>query len=117
MHIHCLGVPDLIVSYTDGDPDVLQFDVTTAPASKLGLFVLGFGTGYYPFLGGGTLVPTMDLMFSTLSDSSGEMHLGAAVMDSYPEGFIAFAHVWFADPGGPNGFAATQAIEFELIKP
>lgn len=110
------GAPELEVTYDSG-PDILRFDVTGAPVARLGVFITSPTAVYLPFVGGGTLVPDLTLLTPTLVDGLGNSSFAAVVSGSYPLGATLYTHAWFKDPSGPSGFAGSNAVRWELIRP
>jgi hypothetical protein len=63
-------------------------------------------------LAGGLLVPTLDwaiLGFST--DASGRFIAGGTWPSGIPAGFSTVHQWWVMDAGGPQGWAATNAVK------
>jgi hypothetical protein len=73
--------------------------------------VVGFGQVNLPFKGG-LLVPSVDaLLLGLLSDAAGELALDSTWPSGVPGGFEFCLQAWIADPAGPKGFAASNALE------
>ena len=84
--------------------------VAHAPAT----LVLGTGVANLPFKGG-TLVPVPELLLTGLVlDSQGGLLLSATLPEELPAGLTLCLQLWSADPAGPKGFAATNALLITL---
>lgn len=108
------GLPAQTVSYTN--PRV-RIDVGRAPRAEAGALFIGFSVNRIPFLGGGTLVPSLDLVLPMISDANGAASTSFRVLNSFPAGLNSWMHSWFLDASGPNFFAASNATKVELIRP
>jgi hypothetical protein len=74
---------------------------------------VGLGTLYAPFKGG-TLVPTVDLINSGLTtDTDGTLVLSGTWIPA-PSGLQLYLQFWLADPAGPKGLAASNALRMTL---
>jgi hypothetical protein len=111
------GVPSLELSFTR-DPDVFHVAVTDAPLNEKGGLIVSFSLALTPFHGG-ILVPEILRVRRVRAGMGGALNLGIAIGPNrhFPEGQIGWAQAWFRDPAGPNGFAATNGVEFEIILP
>jgi hypothetical protein len=79
------------------------------PASAVHL-VVGVAVAELPFKGG-VLVPTPDLVLSGLpTDAAGSFTLQTDWPAGAPSGLVLLFQSWVQDAGGPQGFAATNAL-------
>ncbi|MHC4844862.1 MAG: FG-GAP repeat domain-containing protein [Planctomycetota bacterium] len=103
------GQPTLLGGGTlvGGEPVELALD--RAAPSATATLVFGWSELSAPFKGG-VLVPAPDLLFVTATNGDGEATLGANWPSGVPSGFSLFAQWWVSDAGGPNGFAASNAV-------
>ena len=108
------GTPAQDVSFVS--PRV-QIDVASAPRNEAGALFIGFREMRIAFLGGGTLVPSLDLVLPLVSNAAGDASTSFAVLRSFPAGLTSWMHSWFLDASGPNFFAASNATRVELIRP
>jgi len=104
------GAPSLLPSGTlvAGQPIALALGgaLESAPAALVvGLSELGL-----PFKGG-TLVPSVNLLFTGLTtDAGGALLLASTWPPGAPAGQPIYAQFWIADAAGLNGFAASNAV-------
>lgn len=82
--------------------------LTGAPASTLGMHVVGLTQLNLPFLGG-LLVPTPDILIPFETDAAGDAHIASVWPLGLPAGVQLVFQSWFLDPGAPQGFSATNA--------
>ena len=75
----------------------------------LAFFIVGAGTLNAPLFQG-TLVPTLDLIVVSQVGFWGDVTIGGDLPADLPSGLDFWAQAWVVDPGGPKGFAATNAI-------
>ena len=100
----------------DADGSLAAGDVVTLMASNVlentpAFLVIGFDTWYLPFAGG-TLVPSIDVVFNGLrTNAAGELTLSATWPDGIPPLFETYYQAWFLDPAGPQLFSATNALQ------
>jgi len=59
---------------------------------------------------GGTLVPATQLLVALVTDAAGGLELAGTWPAGVPSGAQVFVQVWIADPAGPAGFAASNAV-------
>jgi hypothetical protein len=60
---------------------------------------------------GGVMVPSLDIVLYGLPiDAAGDLELSGALGITLPSGFSLYLQHWFADPGAPVGFAASNAF-------
>lgn len=102
--------PTLSVTDTLSAGATLTVTLTQALPGALAHFVLGFSTMFLP-LKGGVLVPSPDLLLAGLPlDPTGKLVLGLPVPQPLPSGVDVTMQLWVSDPGGPAGFAASNAL-------
>ncbi len=111
------GDPELAVEY-DAGSNVLSFAVDQGPSAQGGLLIISANQLLAPFLGG-TLVPDPSILVAVATNGGGQVSVGAPLPPALhlPRGGYFYTQSWFDDPTGPNGFAATNGVEFELIIP
>lgn len=83
------------------------------PANSPAYFAYGVGQLNAPFLGG-TLVPNVGVGGGILALSTslfGSINIGAPLPAPVPSGISVVFQYWVVDSGGPQGFAASNAIE------
>ena len=108
------GDPVLIGSGTllVGDPVTLS--LTNALESTTTYFVIGLTEVNLPFYGG-TLVPSfsapLGLFLALPTDGAGELVLSDNWPSGIPSGTSFYFQHWIIDPGGPFGFAASNAVK------
>jgi hypothetical protein len=59
---------------------------------------------------GGVMVPSPDLLFVLTTDFFGASSFGGLWPAGVPSGFTTYFQWWIQDPGGPKGFAASNAL-------
>jgi hypothetical protein len=59
---------------------------------------------------GGVLVPSLDLLRAVQTDGTGSFLLTANWPPEVPHRTTAYFQFWMVDPGGPKGFAASNAL-------
>ncbi len=111
------GVPSMELSFTR-DPDVFHVTVEGAPLNEEGGLIVSFSLALTPFHGG-ILVPEIRRFRRITSGMAGSVNLGIPIglNRHFPGGALGWAQAWFRDPEGPNDFAATNGVEFEIILP
>ncbi|MEQ8767259.1 MAG: M12 family metallo-peptidase [Planctomycetota bacterium] len=107
------GDSRLLVTWIDAS-DSLRVAVQQAPSRAGGLFITSPFKVYQPFLGG-TLVPDWTILSPVATDAIGSSSVQVPVHGSFPHGVRLTTQAWFLDPLGT--FAASNAVEWELIKP
>ena len=107
------GTPALSVSYTKA-PSLLHLDSTGVPPFKPGAIFLSLAQALTPFKGG-ILVPFPQFQIFVMSSPAGVLPLALPVSFSFPTGVTLYVQEWFKDTG--PGYAATNGVRFELIKP
>jgi hypothetical protein len=110
------GTPVLELQYDPG-ADLLTTALAGAPVQQPGFLVVSPVSMPQPFFGGGTLVPAPDLICLLPTDASGSAALSMVMTQSFPSGGVFFSQAWFADPVGPSGWAASNAVQGEVIRP
>lgn len=90
-----------------GQPFSLQ--LTNGLPSAFATLVVGFAE-LGAFFKGGVMVPQLDLLFNLPLNASGERLLAAPFPAGAPSGLPLFCQFWVQDPGGPVGFAASNAV-------
>jgi hypothetical protein len=72
--------------------------------------VIGLSTLHAPFKGG-VMVPELDVLITGLvTNGSGSLVLSATWPSGLPSTVTAYYQYWIADPAGPAGFAASNAL-------
>ncbi len=107
------GTPELFVSWLDG-PNALRLAVNQGPSNAPGVYITSPFRIDAPFFGG-VLVPDLTFLLSFGTDWIGNHSLQIPVTSSHPFGVTLISQAWFVDPLGT--FAASNAVEWELIKP
>jgi hypothetical protein len=87
----------------------LDLDLSGALPSSLSFWFVGFAALNLPFKGG-TLVPAVDFLVFLPTDPAGELAVSVPLSASLPPGTEVLFQVWQADPGGPAGFSASNAV-------
>ena len=73
------------------------------------MLVVGHDASYAPFKGG-VMVPTPEALCMSLTiDAAGDLELTARWPDLSP-GTQLYMQLWVPDPGGPAGWAASNAL-------
>jgi len=103
------GLPGLTGMGTLAGTCTLDLALTGAAEGSPTFLVVGFSELSAPFLGG-VLIPSPDLVLSGLTDSSGDLLLGAMLPNGLPAGTSLFFQHWIVDDGGPSGFAASNGL-------
>ncbi len=112
------GFPILNASY-DKPTNFFRLTVLSALPGSSGVLFFAANRLDVP-LYGGTLVPNTTLLIPINISGLGGALVSASVPPSahIPGGATFYAQAWINDPGPPNGaFAATNAVEFEMIVP
>lgn len=71
--------------------------------------VVGLSRLDAPLLGG-TLIPSPDAIVWLQTDAAGDLSIAAALPRELPAGTELWMHAWWPDAGGPQGYAASNAI-------
>ena len=94
-----------------GDPVTLS--LTNALENATTYFVTGLTEVNLPFYGG-ILVPAFSapngLFLALITDGAGELVLTDTWPSGIPSGTSLYFQHWIVDPGGPFGFAASNAV-------
>jgi hypothetical protein len=94
-------------SLVGGDPTTLR--LSSALANTTVAVVAGFTQVDAPFEGG-VFVPSPDIILLFPSNGGGELQGSASWPEGVPSGTQTFFQFWVFDPGGPLGFAASNAL-------
>jgi hypothetical protein len=90
-----------------------SIELSNALAGSTTNLVLGFTLLNAPFKGG-TMVPSVDLLFLGLPvDGSGQNSIPFVWPAGIPAGTSVYLQHWIADAGAPAGFAASNALDTE----
>ena len=90
--------------------DPVSLVLTNALADTSAGLVIGVDALNAPFKGG-VLVPDPLLILAGLpTGPTGELSIDATWPDGIPSGFTSYYQIWIADPDGPKGFAASNAL-------
>jgi CubicO group peptidase (beta-lactamase class C family) len=88
----------------------LRLELEGALANASAWLVIGYDDASAPFHGG-VLVPAPDVIVRDLvTDAVGNLSITKPWPVGVPAGTQVYFQVWVADPGGPLGFAASNAI-------
>ncbi|GJM21663.1 MAG: hypothetical protein DHS20C15_15780 [Planctomycetota bacterium] len=74
-----------------------------------GLFIIGL-SGFFGPLKGGVLVPAPDFLVNVSANAQGERVISAPWPMGAPADLPVYLQIWFADPGAPANFVATNAV-------
>jgi hypothetical protein len=88
----------------------LTVDLTKARPSAPFLLAAGFTQIWLPIFGG-TLVPSPDAVLPLPTDSGGSAHLQVLLPPGLGK-YTLYLQAWGPDPGGPQGYAASNAVSF-----
>ena len=104
------GFPELTGSGVLSAGSSISLALANAPPLQPSAFIVGLSAANIPFKGG-TLVPAVDLLLTGLpTNSTGHLTLSAAWPATIPPGFEFFFQHWLHDPGGIQGFTASNAV-------
>jgi hypothetical protein len=78
--------------------------------SGTGTLVVGLSNISASFKGG-VIVPHPDFFLPMALDGSGAWQIIFSWPTDIPAGFLLYWQAWMPDPGGPKGFAASNALE------
>jgi hypothetical protein len=99
-------------SLVGGQPWALQ--ASGAPAFAPVHLVAGLGVLGAPFKGG-VMVPQPDALLGPFATgAAGSLALGGAWPAGLPTGLSIVLQAWFADAGGPAGFASTSGLQLTV---
>jgi hypothetical protein len=91
--------------------DVVTLSLQNAPPFTASYLVIGFAPVLAPFKGG-VMVPSPNALFGPLPvDANGSLILAAVWPMGLPSGLVTYYQHWMLDPGGPKGFAASNALQ------
>jgi hypothetical protein len=92
-----------------------RLELAQAAAAAPVALVVGLSAANLPFKGG-VLVPSIDRLISGLvTNGSGQLTLASTWPAGFPVGFEVLVQAWIADAGGPEGFAASNAVKGEVL--
>ena len=89
--------------------EVVSLTLDGVLPSTTGVHIVGISRVDLP-LGGGTLVPSPDLLAPFAVNSTGQWVAAAPLPASIGGPFTLYVQSWFADPGTTVGFAASNAV-------
>lgn len=104
------GLPELHGqgSLLPGEP--LAVTLRRAPASAPLVLVVSLAQLGAPFKGGVMLPDPTGPLLALVSDPAGELSLSGAWPSGVPSGTQVILQAWIADPGGPQGLSASNAL-------
>jgi hypothetical protein len=108
------GEPQLFGAGTLVAGDPLVVSLAKAAPVAAGLLVAGASVVDLPAFGG-VLVPSPDRVFAFATDAAGALLLTADWPAGVPPGFALHVQAWIHDAGGPQGWAASNALS--LVTP
>jgi hypothetical protein len=88
----------------------VDIELSSALPSSAYLLVVGFTQVGLPTFGG-TLVPNPEVLLPLATDATGKDQLQALLPPSLGS-YSLFLQAWGPDPGGPQGFASSNAVTF-----
>ena len=97
------GSGDLVVA------NPVTISLTNAAPTALAFLIMGTSRIDAPFKGG-VVVPSVTVNVGLSTDPEGDILLIAPWPLGAPSNFTFYFQYWWADPGGPQGFAASNAI-------
>lgn len=104
------GEPELSGSGNATAGTLVTLTLSNAQPNVPVTIVIGVGQLNAP-LKGGTLVPSVNLLFSgLLADGTGTLVLPAVWPGGIPSGASLYLQAWMPDTGGPQGFAASNGL-------
>jgi len=104
------GVPALTAAGTLQGGAPLTLTLHGALPSTLTQLVVGLANLSAPFKGG-VLVPMPSLLVALASSASGSVVVGTTWPAGVPAGLSIYLQDWIPDPSGPQGFAASNALQ------
>lgn len=105
-----IGKPCLVGTGDLTPSSVAALQLSGAASNASAFLVMGITSLDLPFQGG-ILVPHPDRVIKLASGASGELSLNGAWPVNFPSGTTLYFQFWIADPAGPIGFAASNALE------
>lgn len=103
------GVPQLAADGTLAAGTAYSFDLSSARSNSLAVLMVGTSRIDLAFRGG-TLVPSPDDLLIVATNGSGEISLAGTAPSGLPVLTDVYAQFWIADPVGPQGYAASNAV-------
>ncbi len=103
------GAPLLVGSGPLADGQLMALELTNALPGGTAYVIAGLSYLGAP-LKGGVLGPGPDIIVALPIDVSGGVTLSALWPSGVPAGFSIWFQEWFADAGGPQGFAASNTL-------
>ena len=88
----------------------LKLNLKNAAHSAPATLIIGLSQIDAPFKGG-VLVPSVDLLASLVTSSTGAITLASTWPTGLPSGTALYLQMWVTDAGGPKGFAASNALK------
>jgi hypothetical protein len=99
-------------SFVAGTP--FGFALSGAPANGAVYHVVGFSVLNAPFKGGVMVPVPVFVNGPWLADGNGDLLLAGPSWFAGPSGLLLALQFWFADAGGPAGFAASSGVALTL---
>ena len=103
------GIPSLDGAGLPLAGETVTLALHDVPSGALALLAVGATRVDLP-LHGGTLVPSPDLVLGISVGNLGFSMLQAAWPAGVPDGFSIWLQAWYADAGGPFGYAASNGV-------
>jgi hypothetical protein len=104
------GIPALVGSGTLIGGDPVSLSLTGGLPITSAYLVIGLTDLSAPFKGG-VLVPNPDIVVSGIPlDTAGDVVISDTWPTGVSTGFVSYFQFWIPDPGGPSGFAASNAV-------
>ncbi len=103
------GLPTLTATGYLQPESPIALALAHAKPFSLAPLVVGLSAIHVPFKGG-TLVPAPDFIFPMFSDFFGNAVFGGLWPPGVPSGLATYFQWWVQDPGGPKGYAASNAL-------
>ncbi len=92
------------------DPgSLLTLNLSNAPANHATILVIGASPICRP-LAGGMLVPSPDILIPLTTDAAGSWTWSQTLPATTPPGTPTYFQVWWAESGGPQGRASSNAL-------
>lgn len=104
------GVPQLAGIGTLCLGNEVTLTLSSAASTAPAFLIVGLSQLGAPFAGG-TMVPSIDLIFGRQTNAAGALELGGPVLSAPPTGQSLFFQFWIVDPAGPQGFSASNALQ------
>lgn len=103
------GVPSLLATGALSAGSPLTLSLSGALADATANLVAGVTLLDAPFKGG-IMVPKPEFVIPSTTDANGELQLGTTWPANSPPGVTVYLQFWVDDPGGPQGFSASNAV-------